>query len=129
MLFILGRQYCASSVSCCYYLDVIFKLQLADNWSSSNEEDIYQTSWSIGWLKIQLFQKIIDVPPSWMFLGVYDVIQINFKSFRFIIAALIGLTFYKGIGSKIQRNKLGLSWAKLIPSWGLRLEFEVEVWN
>ena len=46
MLFILGRQYCASSVSCCYYLDVIFKLQLADNWSSSNEEDIPQTSWS-----------------------------------------------------------------------------------
>ena len=46
MLFILGRQYCASSVSYCYYLDVIFKLQLADNWSSSNEEDIPQTSWS-----------------------------------------------------------------------------------
>ena len=42
MLFILGRQYCASSVSCCYY----FKLQLADNWSSSNEENIPQTSWS-----------------------------------------------------------------------------------
>ena len=46
MLFILGRQYCASSVCYCYYLDVIFKLQLADNWSSSNEEDIPQTSWS-----------------------------------------------------------------------------------
>ena len=46
MLFILGKQYCATSVSCCYYLDVIFKLQLADNWSSSNEEDIPQTSWS-----------------------------------------------------------------------------------
>ena len=46
MLFILVRQYCASSVSYCYYLDVIFKLQLADNWSSSNEEDIPQTSWS-----------------------------------------------------------------------------------
>ena len=30
----------------CYYLDVIFKLQLSDNWSSSNEEDIPQTSWS-----------------------------------------------------------------------------------
>ena len=44
MLFILGKQYCATSVSCCYYLDVIFKLQLADNWSSSNEEDIPQTS-------------------------------------------------------------------------------------
>ena len=46
MLFILGRQYCTSSVSYCYYLDVIFKLQLADNWSSSNKEDIPQTSWS-----------------------------------------------------------------------------------
>ena len=46
MLFILGKQYCATSVSCCYYLDVIFKLQLADNWSSSNEEDIPQASWS-----------------------------------------------------------------------------------
>ena len=46
MLFILGKQYCATSVSCCYYLDAIFKLQLADNWSSSNKEDIPQTSWS-----------------------------------------------------------------------------------
>ena len=46
MLFILDRQYCTSSVSCCCYLDVSFKLQPADNWSSSNEKDNYQTSWS-----------------------------------------------------------------------------------
>ena len=26
-----------------------------------------------------------------------------------------------------KRNKLGLSWAKLSPSWGLKLELEVEV--
>ena len=26
-----------------------------------------------------------------------------------------------------EENKLGRSWAKLNPSWGLKLEFEVEV--
>ena len=30
-------------------------------------------------------------------------------------------------GAKITENKLGLRWAKLSPSWGLKLEFEVEV--
>ena len=46
MLFILSRQYFISSVSYCCHSDVIFKLQPADNWSSSNEKDNHQTSWS-----------------------------------------------------------------------------------
>ena len=44
MLLILSRQYFISSVSYCCYLDVIFKLQPADNWSRSNEKDNHQTS-------------------------------------------------------------------------------------
>ena len=31
------------------------------------------------------------------------------------------------IKSKYKGNKLGLSWAKLSHSWGLKLEFEVKV--
>ena len=35
------------------------------------------------------------------------------------VKILINTVFFK--------NKLGLSWAKLSQSWGLKLEFEVEV--
>ena len=35
--------------------------------------------------------------------------------------------YYHGTIMSIEKNKLGLGWAKLSPSWGLKLEFEVEV--
>ena len=34
---------------------------------------------------------------------------------------------YNEISGHIFRNKLGLSWAKLSPSWGLKFDLEVEV--
>ena len=84
--------------------------------------------WLIVCVKAKYFSEIVILILEFCFRNIFLSCCFYF-SFTFVYFRCFWILLSYFLGYDQIKNKLGLSWAKLSPSWGLKWEFEVEVWT